>query len=326
MHHNISIVGAENSGRKMLAAKLGKIGTESDVTLYNGEFGDEYINSIVPHTYPEKIQSMIQAIAMSDYVVLLVSPKNKPDYQLGEHLIVIDYMKKPGIIVMNTTEEQSDFIVSQLKKNIKQISAGTIVEGFEILEVNLKDDSIRELQKRIEEFIPDISGDALFITDHFFDVKSVGTVLLGTLKRGSLDAYSKMTVYPLGAEALIKSMQVMDVDQKHVNAPSRPGLAVKGIKPQDLRRGFALSQAKIPIAKELSLEFKKNQFYKEDVKEGQRIRVACGAQIVDATVKEAGEALKLELDKEIALYSDIIILFRTDISGALRVVGMGKQK
>jgi selenocysteine-specific elongation factor len=42
---NVAIIGSEKSGRTSLAGKLGKKGTESDITLYNFVKGDRNIHS-----------------------------------------------------------------------------------------------------------------------------------------------------------------------------------------------------------------------------------------------------------------------------------------
>ena len=77
MQYNISIIGPKSSGRKLLATKLGKLGTESNIQLYNSG-QDPIINSVVPYTYPDKIEPLIQSISISDIAILSINALDLP--------------------------------------------------------------------------------------------------------------------------------------------------------------------------------------------------------------------------------------------------------
>lgn len=321
MQHSTCVLATDPEQMKGLAAKLGKKGTESNIAIYYGELAGAEVSCIVPFSYPEKIEALVQCIELSDSAVLVVQPEQQLDAKFGEILILLDYFRRSVLIAIDKTECTSDFRVQEMRGKLTKIIASTSLKGSEIIEISLKDDSTI---KKIREWIPaqtkEKSGPALFLTDHFFDVKGVGTVLLGILKQGSLKPYDKPRVYPLDREILVKSIQLMDVDQKEVQAPCRPGLAVKGVEISELKRGFVFSNAPVKVVSELSGKFEKSAFYRQAVSAGEKYRAAIGAQSVEATIVSL-EPFKATLEKPLAAYKSEAIIFRSDIKEGLRVVG-----
>ena len=74
-------------GDAALAAELGKKGTVSDLSFFNLKSGEDSVTYVVPSRYPEKLQSLATALAMSDAAVLVVE---KLDKELGETIVAID--------------------------------------------------------------------------------------------------------------------------------------------------------------------------------------------------------------------------------------------
>ena len=91
---NISIIGS-----KGLAKQLGKKGTSSDITLYNTSFQGRYFTFIEPEKYPEKVQTLFQAMSMSQFTILYLTA-DLPKNILGECIIAVDTLKKKGAIVL----------------------------------------------------------------------------------------------------------------------------------------------------------------------------------------------------------------------------------
>ena len=52
-------------GDTTIANELGKKGTSSDITIYDRKTNDKIISYCFPNTYPEKLQPLLQSIAMS---------------------------------------------------------------------------------------------------------------------------------------------------------------------------------------------------------------------------------------------------------------------
>jgi|TARA_Y100000034_G_scaffold94516_1_gene114557 selenocysteine-specific translation elongation factor len=320
MQYNVSLFSVDLETVNSFSAKLGKKATESNIALYHGDLGDDILNIASAFSYPEKIETVFQCAEISECAIVALPAEYALDYRIGELVIILDYLNKKTCFVIDKTNCESDFKISDMRSKLEALIANTSLKGSKILDASLKNDSeINELTEWVKSVEFAKSDKPLFVMDHFFDVKSIGTVLLGELKTGVMKAYDKFTVYPIKTEVLVKSMQVMDVDQKEVSAPIRPGLAVKGVKVDKLKRGFVLSSEDLPCVEELSGTFEKNPFYKNDISVGEKYRVALGAQVVEGVVEDTN--FKIKLEKPLVKYLDTAIIFRSDLKSGLRVVG-----
>ncbi|MDP7282304.1 MAG: hypothetical protein QF475_01540 [Candidatus Undinarchaeales archaeon] len=320
MQYNVSLFSVDLETVNSFSAKLGKKATESNIALYHGDLADGVLNIAAAFSYPEKIETVFQCAEVSECAIVVLPADYTLDYRLGELVIILDYLKKTTCFLIDKTTCESDFKISDMHSKLEALLANTSLKDSKILDVSLKNDSeINELKEWVKSVEFEKSDKSLFVMDHFFDVKSIGTVLLGELKTGVMKAYEKFTIYPLKKEVLVKSMQVMDVDQKEVTAPIRPGLAVKGVKVDELKRGFVLSSEELVCIEELSGTFEKNPFYKNDISVGEKYRVALGAQVVEGVVEDTN--FKMKLEKPLSKYSDTAVIFRSDLRDSLRVIG-----
>ncbi|MFH1450966.1 MAG: hypothetical protein ABIF92_03220 [archaeon] len=320
MQYNASLFSVDLETLKSFSAKLGKKATESNIALSHGDLDGAVLNIAAAISYPEKIETVFQCVEISECAIVVLPADYALDYRLGELVLILNYLDKKTCFVIDKTNCESDFKISDMRSKLTALLDATILKDSKILDISLKNDSeINELKAWVKSIGFEKSDKTLFVLDHFFDVKSIGTVLLGELKTGAMKAYDKFTVYPINKEVLVKSMQVMDVDQKEVLAPIRPGLAVKGIKVDELKRGFILSSEEMPCAEELSGTFEKNPFYKNDICAGEKYRVALGAQVVEGVIEDTN--FKMKLEKPLVKYLGTAIIFRSDIRDSLRVVG-----
>ena len=76
--------------------------------------------------------------------------------------------------------------------------------------------------------------------DHAFDVKGVGTVVLGVVKQGTVKVYDQLRIMPAGSDIVVKSIQMHDDPVHESKSPARVGLAVKGMTAEQISRGDIL--------------------------------------------------------------------------------------
>ena len=294
-------------GEQSIANDFGKKGTSTDLTLYDRKESDVIRTWVVPNGFPEKIQPLFQSIYLSEYVIFYVASLDK---FTGEQIIALDSLgKKNGIL-----SHSYDVDETRLKTMIK----GTVLEQYMKVDLpNLKDEILKfpVIQK---------DGNPCIVIDHCFDVKGVGTVVLGKLVSGKINQYDKLIHLPSKTEAMVKSIQMHDDDVKEAVSPARVGLSLKNVKPDAISRGDTLStDDSIKILDELVLDFKQNQFYKKTISENEMCLVSVGMQV------KAGKFLsispvKLKLDKPIVILPhDICILLKPE-SQSIRIIGSGK--
>jgi Selenocysteine-specific translation elongation factor len=181
---------------------------------------------------------------------------------------------------------------------------------------------IKEEMDNLEPITNDNSSELLI--DHCFDVKGVGTVILGKVTNGTIKQYDNLKLYPAGIDVLIKSIQMHDDPVTESICPARVGLAVKGVKPDEVGRGDVISAENVVDVKtEIELDFKKSPFYKNDIAENQGCLVSVGLQIKAAKFLSISP-LKLTFEKPIVCKKNDIAVILKPESTTIRILGSGK--
>ena len=293
-------------GKQDLASEFGKKGTVTDLSLYDRKESDIIKTWVTPNGFPEKIQPLFQAINLAEYVIFHV---DKLDKFTGEQIIALDSLKKEKGILSHTFDVDE----SKLDLMIK----GTVVEKY----AKVDQDKIKEEMNKLEPLTSD--GPSEMVIDHCFDVKGVGTVILGKLTNGTIKQYDNLKLYPLGIDVLIKSIQMHDDPVEESITPARVGLAVKGAKPDDVGRGDVISEEGVgEIKTEIELNFQKSPFYKNDIAENQGCLVNIGLQIKAAKFVSISP-LKLVFEKPIVCKKDQIVVVLKPESSTIRILGSG---
>jgi selenocysteine-specific translation elongation factor len=294
-------------GKQDIASEFGKKGTESDLTLYDRKESDIIKTWVIPNGFPEKIQPLFQAINLAEYVIFHV---DKLDKFTGEQIIALDSLKKEKGILSHT------FDVDESKLNM--MIKGTVVENY----TRVEQDKIKEKMNTLEPITNDNPAELLI--DHCFDVKGVGTVILGKVTNGTIKQYDNLKLYPHNIDVLIKSIQMHDDPVPESICPARVGLAVKGAKPDEVGRGDVISvEDAVDIKTEIELDFEKSPFYKSEIAENQGCLVNIGLQIKAAKFSSI-TPLKLTFEKPIVCKKNNIAVILKPESTTIRILGSGK--
>jgi selenocysteine-specific translation elongation factor len=313
-------------GDTSIANNLGKKGTSTDITIYDRKTNDQIFSYCFPNTYPDKLQPLLQSIAVSDYAILNISHL---DSFLGEQILALDIFNiKKGFILYSY-----DIDIEKVKNIIKKTS----LSSFQIL------DDVEQLKTRLSELRPSedkgneqqtttttgaaTDADSVYIPiDHVFDVKGVGTVVLGCIKQGEIKTYDELEINPLNKPVVIKSIQMHDDPVNHSKKSSRVGLAIKGVSAKDVSRGDIITSPGISktISDSFQIEFKKNPYFKEGIVETQNYMISVGLQIRTVKIKESGGSkIIIALEKPIAyIKNELCIVFSPD-SKTMRIMGSG---
>ena len=164
------------------------------------------------------------------------------------------------------------------------------------------------------------------VVDHCFDVKGVGTVILGKVTHGKIKQYDNLKLYPAGIDVLIKSIQMHDDPVEESVCPARVGLAVKGAKPDEVGRGDIIAkEGAVDVLTEVELDFQKSPFYKNDIAENQGCLVSIGLQIKAAKFSSVSP-LRLLFEKPIACKKGQIAVILKPESASIRILGSGHIK
>ncbi len=293
-------------GKQELASEFGKKGTETDLTLYDRKESDIIKTWVTPSGFPDKIQPLFQAINLAEYVIFHV---DKLDKFTGEQIIALDSAKKEKGILSHTFDVDE----SKLEAMIK----GTVVEHY----TKVDQDKIKVAMDELEPISNNDPSE--MVIDHCFDVKGVGTVILGKVTNGTIKQYDNLKLYPAGIDVLIKSIQMHDDPVSESVCPARVGLAVKGAKPDEVGRGDIISEeGAVDVKTDIELDFKKSPFYKNDIAENQGCLVNIGLQIKAAKFSSISP-LKLTFEKPIVCKRGQIAIILKPESTTIRILGSG---
>ncbi len=288
---NVAIIGSEKSGRTGLAGKLGKKGTESDITLYNFVKGDRIYSFVDANGYPTSLKSLIQAINLSD-ICLVCVPSGGLNAQVGECIIALDLLaNKKGMFVITMSDKSNPAAISELSEKIKAITKGTNLEKWESIAVsNTTFEGLESLKEKLFALGEDVrAANALkndlpqrVMVDHFFNVTGMGCVVLGVVTQGTIKVHDNLTTFPINIPTEIRSIQSNDVDMKTAPAGTRVGLALKGIQSKDFDRGYIISQ-KEEVASKFTLKCHLSKFT-PGLGVGDAVHLFAGLQDMPATI------------------------------------------
>ncbi|HXZ23783.1 MAG TPA: EF-Tu/IF-2/RF-3 family GTPase [Methanomassiliicoccales archaeon] len=302
-----------------LAKDLGKKGTSSDITLYDVKRGQDTVSFIEATKYPERLAPLYYACAMADAALLVVE---KIDAQFGESLLMLDVLQRErGYILLR------NFItVDQIAPLIK----GTVAERYTVVEDDLV--SLREtlLDEAEKQSIPSDQGNGGSTPiDHHFNVKGVGTVVLGFVARGTVHRHDVVRALPLAKEAQVRSIQKHDDDFEIANRGDRVGYALKGIDAEELDRGFVLTnQADVTPHQNVKGRAELVKYWPSAIREGMVVHLGHWMQFIAARVisVENGDnwrkpVLELSLDKGVVCPPGARGVLMHLEGGKLRIVG-----
>jgi selenocysteine-specific translation elongation factor len=318
-------------GDTSIANDLGKKGTSTDITIYDRKTNDQIISYCFSNTYPDKLQSLLQSISMSDYAILNISHL---DSFLGEQILALDIFNIKKGFILYSYNVDGEKIKNIIKKT--SLSSFRILDDIEQLKTSLsKLQTVGEQQEKEingkdngqQQPSTTISNNSVYIPiDHVFDVKGVGTVILGCIKQGEIKTYDELEINPLNKSIVIKSIQMHDDPVNYSKKSSRVGLAIKGVSAKDVSRGDIITTPGLSkiINGSFQIKFNKNPYFKEDIVETQNYMISIGLQIRTVKIKNIGNSeLDIKIEKPVAyIQNDRCIVFSPD-SKTMRIMGYG---
>ena len=310
----VAILGAQGYG-----ANLGKLGTSTDITLYNLKKGEDTVTFIEPTRYPERLAPLFYACALAKEAIIIVNELNAT---LGEQLVMLQCSEiKSGYIVLRN-------YIS--KEKIQPLIKGTSLESFEFME-----DDVNQLREKLlgvaakQKPVSSAQTVGTVPVDHAFNVKGVGVVVLGIVAYGTVQKHATLNVLPALKTAQVRSIQKHDDEFDVAGEGDRVGLALKNVEVEDLDRGTILTNdPSIKTSTKLQVQASLVKYWQAPIKQGMIVHIGHWTQFITAKVEEASnvgdakkQTLTITLDKPLAYRpNDNAVLMYLD-SAKLRVAG-----
>ncbi len=254
---------------------LGKKGTSSDITLYDAKRGESTVSFIEATKYPERLASLFFACSMAESALVVVDEVNA---QFGECVLMLDSIGIRDGRIMLRNYVSLDRIAPLVK--------GTVVEGYKYVEEDLaalRDHYLDEAERKLVEDEKSEVGSVPI--DHHFNVRGVGTVVLGYVAQGKIIRHATLKALPGKKEAIVRSIQKHDDDFEIAFKGDRVGLALKNIDSDELDRGSVLTND--PAIKEVTsfeARAKLVKFWPSPLREGMVVHLGHWMQFVPARI------------------------------------------
>lgn len=310
---NIAILGATD-----YAKELGKKGTASDLTFYNLKKGENTVTFIEPTRYPERLAPLFYAVSLARKAIVVVDQINPA---FGESVIMLDCAGlKDGIVILRNYLS---------REQIAPLIKGTVVDGYEFLEDDknaLRERLLEEAAKMESSFD---SETGTMPVDHFFNVRGIGTVVLGSVVEGAIRKHDELAVLPGNKTVQVRSIQKHDADFDCASAGDRTGIALKGIDVEELDRGTILTNDKsLRQTSSLAAKAMIVKYWPSPIKEGMVLHLGHWMQFIPARVEKVASGsdwhapeLGLKLDKMLVYRPGSRAVLTYPEGGKLRVVG-----
>ena len=290
-------------GNPEMASKIGKKGTVSDITMYNykGQEGD--ITFMHPHRYPERLPPLLYSVNLAHGALITV---DGIDRTLGEMMVALDLRGVgQGVFILR------NYLVPE---QITPLIKNTSLASYEFME-----DPIEIREKLTGYAMEGLSENTLIPIDHFFPVKGVGTVVLGTVLGGKVEVHQELQVYPYEKKVQVRSIQVHDRDTKEAGLGSRVGLALKNIDVDELDRGVTLAEpGSMLVGRKFRMKPVLSPYWKGSVSEGMVMHLSSGTQFVPGRVIEEN---MIEMERKMAVSPGERILM-VHLESTPRVIGV----
>ena len=328
------LLGSNLELREKLAKQLGKKATCSDICLYS--YDKEFSLEIVdPLRYPDKPLVLFQTILMADVPVILITSEGI-DIHTGEFGILLDALKfTNGIVAI--VHEDTYINIEEISENFRKLFGNMLIKDFLVVDVdlskgesltNLKNNIVKQYAKRPQRIWGEKEQSRVDV-DHVFPVTGVGTVILGRLRSGKINKGETLHVFPSKRNTVLRSIQINDINHNEAEEEQRVGLALRGLLPKDVERGFILTNNVswiITSELEINLEIAP---YSKLPEEGKTRHLVVGLQVTPVTILSCSPLkeqqkdtykIKLKLEREIVLAKDEPI-FLIDLNGKPKTIG-----
>ncbi|AHC50656.1 translation elongation factor [Sulfolobus acidocaldarius SUSAZ] len=207
----ITVLASTETDALNVAERLGK---RVESSIYYKKFG-EHIRSIL---VPQKLLDQAEALSISSAFYLKMSQITSVE---GEFALLAEASGLKGVVL--PPEDSSAF-----EKIFKDLSIVSMVTN------------------EFKETDGDLNDRGYVYVDRAFNVKGVGTVVLG-FSLTEVRPHDKLIALPMKKEVEVKSIQVLDEDQEGVLPGVRIGFALKNVKIEDIEGVTALVKPNIKL-------------------------------------------------------------------------------
>lgn len=239
------------------------------------------------------IKTMIAGATGMEAVLLVIAADEGPMPQTLEHLEISELVGvKRGVIVIS----KSDLIPPEKRDpfsdQIRQWVEGTMLESAPIIFTSARSaEGLTRLKEVLHQWLlegrklKDL-GSFYLPVDRMFSIAGFGTVVTGTLRRGTIRTADPVEIMPQALRAEVRGLQIHGATAEQVEPGRRVAVNLRGIKKDQLKHGdILMTPGSLRSTLLLDAELKLLQRNVKTLKNGQRVRLHFGTTETAARVR-----------------------------------------
>ena len=238
--------------------------------------------------HADLIRSVVAASSIADGAILVIDAKEGPKVQTGEHILILESFNINHVVIaLNKVDLISNKDkLKQMERNIRNLLKNTSLSEAPIIPISAKtkkgiEDLKIALYKILKRPMREIEGPFKMPIDHHFAIKGMGTILTGTVHRGKMKVGQEVEIMPVKLRGKIKSIQIMKENQDSVEAGYRVGIAISGIDPKKISRGYYLcSPNSLKASKYVIIKGQVNELFPKSLRPQMTLHLTIGMPTV----------------------------------------------
>jgi selenocysteine-specific elongation factor len=194
------------------------------------------------------IRNMLAGVAGIDLIMMVIDVNEGVMPQTREHLAILELLGiSCGVIVLTKVDMAEPEWIELVQHEVRQEFKGTFLEDAPIIPVSaVTGAGISQLLQELERLVGQVQhkptvGPAKMPIDRVFTVPGFGTVVTGTLWRGTIRLGDPLQVYPQEVNTRVRSIEVHGERVGEAYAGQRVALNVTGLEREAVERGSVIA-------------------------------------------------------------------------------------
>lgn len=258
-HLSVGVIGHVDHGKTSLVKALSGIDTdrlkeekERGMSIVLGfahlEIGDAVIDLIDAPGHENFVRTMIAGATGIEAVLLVVDVREGVKPQTREHLAITELIGiRRGVVALTKCDLASASERAAALKHLRTLLKGSYLAYAPIVFTSAETgEGLEELKHTLRSLCaPQTTAvdDASFYLpiDRVFSIPGRGTVVTGTLRRGSLRVGDEVELMPAGMRVTVRQLQFHGKPVEIAFPGQRVGVNLRQLKLQEVERGDALA-------------------------------------------------------------------------------------
>ncbi len=201
------------------------------------------------------VKNMLAGIGGIDLALLVVAADEGVMPQTREHLAICSLLHiRAGLVALTKVDMVESDWLELVTDDVSRLVRESFLEGAPVVPVSAKTgQGLTDLRAALRALAAAVPGRAIdqlprLPIDRVFTIKGFGTVVTGTLTAGQLQVDDRVEVFPKGAQAKIRGLQVHGRPVERAVAGQRTAVNLQSLERAAIDRGDVLGLASSLVA------------------------------------------------------------------------------